>query len=390
MFRQQLQVPSNEEASNMDMMPSHFKASEHVLAELSSKPSDLLSLDQLDLHRRLPHGLRSPHDSQNNRRSAIGTPSKASNGALESTMESNNQGWSLDKLTGELGDEKVVYEKTKTLGKSGFVKRKDSEFLNIHYDKKVSHDGRASTPYESLPLSLISNIDLSFHKKDGMNSSRIPQVKKPDFHKFSNKILEGQTASIEDSVSSQQFHQSIYSLSQPLSMNQLKSKHQISALKNQTTLDSKGLVSTRGRRANSDFPSTTEQFNMTQVGTSVEGGVLGLESPDNHALTNLLQQDLAGGKQIKFRYADFRESMRKQTSRSLSIKLKTPKSILINRLAGNTAGDLSVTNALRSPGSHNDGWMNTMEELGRSRSTSRKKKVGFSKNKMVLVFNPEN
>lgn len=387
MLKQKLQVPHSEDPSNLDMIPSYLRVSDHGVGELSSKPSDLRSFDHSEMFRRLPPGLRSPNESL--RRSVIGTPSKGTNGALESTMESNNQGWSLDKLTGELGDEKLVFEKTKTLGKSGFVRRKDSEFLTTGYEKKTSHDGRASMPYEfAFPLSLISNIDLPSQKKDGMLSARKPQIQKPDFFKFTNKILEGQTVSIEDTMSSQAFHQSIYSLSQPLSMNGLKAKQK--QLKNQTTLDSKALT-TRGRRANSDFPSTTEAYNMTQAPTSTAGVFTGIESPEKHMLTNLLQEDLTGGKQIKFRYDEFRESMRKQTSRSMSVKLKTPKSILINRTSGVGAGDLSVTN----PHIHaftKDNKMNTMEELGqsKSRSHSRKKKVGFSKNKMVLVFNPEN
>ena len=388
MLKQHLQLPNSEEPSHMDMMPSHLRVSDHGVGDLSSKPSELRSFDHSEVFRRLPPSMRSPNESL--RRSVIGTPSKGTNGALESTMESNNQGWSLDKLTGELGEEKLVFEKTKTLGKSGFVRRKESDFLTTNYEKKVSHDGRAATPYEfAFPLSLISNLDLPQQKKEGMLSSRKPQIQKPDFYKFAHKILEGQTVSIEDSVSSQAFHQSIYSLSQPLSMNGLKNKQ--SNLKNQTTLDSKGLQTTRGRRANSDFPSTTEQFNITQAPTSTEGGLMGMDSPEKHVLTNLLQEDLTGGKQIKFRYDEFRESMRKQTSRSLSVKLKTPKSILINKASGIGASDLNATNPI-IPTFGKNSRMNTMEELGQSqsRSHSRKKKVGFSKNKMVLVFNPEN
>lgn len=262
----------------------------------------------------------------------------------------------------------------------------------------ISSLPKISSPPPRLRTAEVFNRKVMLRRHPQLN------IQKPEFVKFQSKVPEKGVSTLDDSASSHSMHQSVYSLSKPLSQRiegvKRKQVNLNGKLNKQTTLElNKDLVMTNVR-IGPEIPSMSEGFHQTNQITEMliddPGNMMKGWSPTNQdktILSELMTKDLSGGKQLKFRFEEYREQVKRQGGRSLSVhhkgSLSPLKSCLVNRTNPLRDGDSSMVNQYVGKLSHTAQQIKTMTELGQDHTTPRKKKqVGFSKNKMVLVFNP--
>lgn len=261
----------------------------------------------------------------------------------------------------------------------------------------ISSLPKISSPPRRLRTAEIFNRKVMLRRHPQMN------IQKPEFVRLPSKLPEKGLSSIDGSSSSQSMHHSVYSLSKPLSQRIQGVKKKNVNLNNrmykQTTLElNKDLLATDAR-VGGELPSMSEGLQQTNQITEMmlpDAEAIRRGWPpgqnDKTMLSDLMTRDLSGGKQLKFRFEEYREQVRRQGGRSLSVHHKGNRSPLKSCLANKTNpikdGDSSVVNGFGRM-SNTAQQINTMTELGQDHTTPRRKKqVEFSKNKMVLIFNP--
>lgn len=140
----------------------------------------------------------------------------------------------------------------------------------------------------------------------------------------------------------------------------------------------------RHARSASRIRGDDDSYSLNQIPETFQVTEVVLDEPVRTAqqmrplnVSDLLSQDLSGGKRIRFRFEDFRKQVAGRQGLDVSAKsdglILTPKSALKSshsRLLGSFSSQRQQGQWTPGPG-------------------ARKKKVEFSKNKMVLLFNPE-
>lgn len=336
-----------------------------------------------------------------------------------SVQESSSPG-KPDKSTEDYASEDqmmgVTLEKRQTT-KSAFLKLDLTKNQRSGVSDTSANFSQAAEPYQFHDnIRLISSLPKIcspprrlrttevFNRKVMLRRHPQLNIQKPEFVRLPSKLPEKGVSTIEDTSSSHSIHHSVYSLSKPLSQRiQGVKKKQVNLnnkMYKQTTLElNKDLLATDAR-VGGEIPSMSEGLHQTNQITELmihdPDRIVPAWSPiaqDKTMLSDLMTRDLSGGKQLKFRFDEYREQVRRQGGRSLSVHHKVSsrsplKSCLVNRTNPLKDGDSSVVNGFGRM-ANTAQQIKTMTELGQDHTTPRKKKqVEFSKNKMVLIFNP--